>query len=142
MVWHNRAITVTGGMICMQDLAIKVTKRVNISLSDGLYADLEVWADLEKSSPTALAGSLVEGAVRSAKLNGIICTRNPITDYKSFATLIAQNLSGLVESGKFESSRLKFLMEGGQPSEVELLRIALLIGVSEEYIGSLPLKDS
>jgi hypothetical protein len=124
----------------MRDLVSKVTKRVNISLSDGLYADLEVWADQEKSSPTALAGSLVEGAVRSAKLNGVIRTKNPATDYKSFPGLVAQNLSGLVESGKFESSRLKALMEGGQPSEVELLRVALLIGVSEEYIGSLPLR--
>jgi hypothetical protein len=88
----------------MKDLVSKVTKRVNISLSDGLYADLEVWSEQEKSSPTALAGSLV------------------------------------VESGKFESARLKALMEGGQPSEVELLRVALLIGVSEEYIKSLPLR--
>jgi CopG-like RHH_1 or ribbon-helix-helix domain, RHH_5 len=124
----------------MKDLVSKVTKRVNISLSDGLYADLEVWSEQEKSSPTALAGSLVEGAVRSARLNGVIQTKNPATDYKSFASLASQNLSVLVESGKFESARLKALMEGGQPSEVELLRVALLIGVSEEYIKSLPLR--
>ncbi|MBW4516037.1 MAG: hypothetical protein KME11_12535 [Timaviella obliquedivisa GSE-PSE-MK23-08B] len=126
----------------LKDLAIKVTKRVNISLSDGLYADLEVWADQEKSSPTALAGSIVEGAVRSAKLNGVLRTKNPIADYRSFVGLIKQNLSTLVESGKFEANRLKYLMDGNLPTEVELLRIALLIGVSEDYVQALPVKES
>jgi hypothetical protein len=125
----------------MKDLAIKVTKRVNISLSDGLYSDLEVWADQEKSSPTALAGSLVENSVRAAKLNGVLKTKNPIADYKSFVGLIRGNLPTLVESGKFESNRLKSLMDGSQATEVEILRAALLIGVSEEYIQSLPVKE-
>jgi CopG-like RHH_1 or ribbon-helix-helix domain, RHH_5 len=126
----------------MKDLGSNVAKRVNITLGDGLYADLEIWADQEKSSPTALAGSIVEGAVRSAKLSGVLRTRNPIADYTSFVALIRQNLSALVESGKFESNRLKALMDGDKPSEVELLRIALLIGVSEDYIQALPVKDS
>ena len=43
-------------------------------------------------------------------------------------------LSRLVESGKFPNGRLKDLMGGAPPTEVELLRIALLCGVSEEFV--------
>jgi hypothetical protein len=126
----------------MKDLAITaMTRRVHISLSDGMYEDLNAWADQEKTSPTALAGSLVENAVRSAKLSGVLRTRNPTVDYKSFSQLVSHNLALLIETGKFESAQLKKLMEGKQPTEVERLRIALIVGVSEDYISSLPLSD-
>lgn len=61
--------------------------------------------------------------------------------YETFAELVMHNYSRLIESGKFEVQRLQALMSGETPSETELLRVALIGKVSEEYAISLKGKN-
>lgn len=49
-----------------------MSKRVNITLPDGVAEDLERWAASEKNKATTLAAFLVEAAVRQARERGLI----------------------------------------------------------------------
>jgi hypothetical protein len=63
----------------------------------------------------------------------------PLPDYKNLGQVVMHHLSKLVDSAKFPNGRLKELMGGAAPTEVEVLRIALICGLTEEYVSSLPL---
>lgn len=47
-------------------------KRVNLSLPEGVYADLEAWAESQGRPVANLAAYLVEAGVREAKERGEI----------------------------------------------------------------------
>lgn len=47
-------------------------KRVNLSLPEGIYADLETWAELQGRPVANLAAYLVEAGIREAKERGEI----------------------------------------------------------------------
>jgi hypothetical protein len=115
-----------------------VSKRVFLTLPDGIANDLERWAASEKNKAATLAGFLVEEAVRRAKEQGKI----PPDDgsfpyYDTLAELVRDNRNKLAESEKFSSARLKALSGGDKPTEVEILRLALILGRTEEYVLSL-----
>jgi CopG-like RHH_1 or ribbon-helix-helix domain, RHH_5 len=117
-----------------------VSRRVFLTLPDQIADDLERWAEAEGTKAASLAGFIVGRAVREAKLEGRI--PNPDDeqrpDYKKFSQVVMHHMSRLVESGRFPNGRLKELMGGDRPTEVELLRVALLCGLTEEYLSSLP----
>ena len=50
-------------------------KRVNLSLPEGIYADLEAWADSQGRPIANLAAYLVESGIREAKERGEISVR-------------------------------------------------------------------
>lgn len=54
-------------------------KRVNLSLPEGIYSDLEAWAESQGRPVANLAAYLVEAGVREAKERGEI----PITNKAS-----------------------------------------------------------
>lgn len=47
-----------------------VSKRVNLTLPDAVYAELNEWADQQGRPAANLAAFLVEAAIRSAKESG------------------------------------------------------------------------
>ena len=47
-----------------------VSKRVNLTLPDVVYEDLERWAGLQGRPPANLGAFLVEAAIRKAKESG------------------------------------------------------------------------
>lgn len=117
-----------------------VSKRVFLTLPDGVADDLERWAEAEGNKAASLAGFIVEQSVRQAKEQGKIPPPPGVThpQYESMAQMVHQNLSKLIESDKFPQVRLKALMNGDRPTEVETLRLALLLGLTEEYVSQLP----
>lgn len=54
-------------------------KRVNLTLSEDVYSDLEVWAENQRRPVANLAAYLVELGVRTAKARGEIPPNNPAT---------------------------------------------------------------
>jgi hypothetical protein len=115
-----------------------VSKRVFLTLPDGIADDLERWAASEKNKAATLAGFLVEEAVRRAKEQGKIPPDDgSFPHYDTLAELVRHNRNKLAESEKFSSARLKALSSGDKPTEVEILRLALILGRTEEYVLSL-----
>ncbi len=51
-------------------------KRVNLSLPEGIYSDLEAWAENQGRPVANLAAYLVEAGVREAKEKGEIPIKN------------------------------------------------------------------
>ncbi|MBE9182530.1 hypothetical protein IQ268_28680 [Oculatella sp. LEGE 06141] len=61
---------------------------------------------------------------------------------KSLQQLVLRNWAVLAENSGVDLERLKLLRDGqGEPSEVEVLRIALALTLSESFVSSLPLKN-
>ena len=61
---------------------------------------------------------------------------------KSLQQLVLRNWAVLAENSGVDLERLKLLRDGqGEPSEVEVLRIALALNLSESFVSSLPLKN-
>lgn len=118
-----------------------MSRRVFLTLPDQVADDLDRWAAAEGNKAASLAGFIVEKAVREAKEQGKIpqAEGEPPHDYKNLGQVVMHHLSKLVESGKFPNGRLKELMSGSAATEVELLRIALICGLTEEYVAGLPL---
>lgn len=118
-----------------------VSRRVFLTLPDQVADDLERWAEAEGTKAASLAGFIVGKAVRDAKLEGRIPDpeANLLPDYKSLGQVVMHNLTKLVDSSKFPNGRLKELMSGAAPTEIEILRIALICGLTEEYVAGLPL---
>ena len=60
-----------------------VSKRVNLTLPDVVYEDLERWAGLQGRPPANLGAFLVEAAIRKAKESGELSpTPKKTTDLK------------------------------------------------------------
>lgn len=47
-----------------------VSKRVNLTLPDSVYQDLEVWAEAQGRPPSSLGAFLVELSIMNAKKSG------------------------------------------------------------------------
>jgi CopG-like RHH_1 or ribbon-helix-helix domain, RHH_5 len=118
-----------------------VSRRVFLTLPDQIADDLERWAEAEGTKAASLAGFIVGRAIRDAKLEGRIPPESAGAqpDFKKFHHVVLHYMGKLVESGKFPNGRLKELMGGQPPTEVELLRVALICGLTEEYLASLPI---
>lgn len=119
-----------------------VSKRFFVTLPDAIGEALDRWAEAERNKPASLAAFLLEKVIREAMDQGKIpaASAEPRPDFKKFHHVVMHFLTLLVESGKFPNGRLKELMASGNPpTEVELLRIALLCGLSEDYLASLPI---
>lgn len=118
-----------------------MSKRFFVTLPDSIGEALDRWAESERNKPASLAAFLLERMVREAMDQGRIpaAESEPQHDYKKFSQVVMHNMSKLVESGKFPNGRLKELMSGQKPSEVELLRVALICGLSEDYLANLPI---
>lgn len=117
-------------------------KRLAGYLPDPVYEYLDAWANEESRSLSSLVAFLLERAVRDRqKDRGEVMPglAEPLPDYKNFGQVVMHHLSKLVDSGKFPNGRLKELMGGSAPAEVELLRVALIAGLSEEYVAALPI---
>ena len=54
-----------------------VSKRVNLTLPDVVYADLERWASLQGRPPANLGAFLVESAIRRARESGELPPAKP-----------------------------------------------------------------
>lgn len=117
-------------------------KRLAGYLPDPVYEYLDSWANEENRSLSSLVGFLLERAVRDRqKERGEVMSgqSDPLPEYKSLGQVVMHNLTKLVDSSKFPNGRLKELMSGAAPTEIEILRIALICGLTEEYVSSLPL---
>lgn len=109
-----------------------------MTLSDALGNALDRWAVAEGSRPATLAAFLLEQSIREAIDEGKVPPEpEPDRHYESFEELLKGNMSDLVTSAKFPNGRLRELMEGKKPNEVEVLRIALICQLTEEYVLSL-----
>ncbi|MGP1387348.1 MAG: ribbon-helix-helix domain-containing protein [Thainema sp.] len=121
-------------------MVLKVSKRVFLTLPDAIADALERWAEKDGGKAATLAGFLVEREVRAALKTGEIPPETP--NYESIQQLVLANHDKLLESGRFSDSRLKELESGDTPSEVEIVRLALLLGLSEEYVMNLLPRNS
>jgi hypothetical protein len=54
----------------------QMTKRINLTIPDALFEDLEYWAKQEGRSMANLSAVLLEGAVKSAKASNEFPSRN------------------------------------------------------------------
>ena len=117
--------------------------RVNIGLPEGILSKLERYAKLRGSKSATEATYLLTRILDQLEEEGKIPPEpvpKPAPNYETFAQLVMHNHSDLMESGKFEVKRLKELMSGAEPTEVELLRVALIGQVSEEFAINLSQK--
>ncbi|MEP0890573.1 hypothetical protein [Leptolyngbya sp. FACHB-16] len=108
-----------------------VSRRVFLTLPDGVAADLDRWAEAENNKAATLAGFIVERAVREAKEQGKIPSE---PNYKSLADLLTRNADALDEYGKIPEERIAALKKGDRPSELEIARLALVLKLDEDYV--------
>ena len=115
--------------------------RLNIGLSQGRLDLLKRFAKGKKSSPATEATFLLSRILDELEDQGKIPAPEQLLEvtehYEAFSELVMHNYSSLINSGKFEVERLQALMSGEKPTETELLRVALIGKVSEEYAISL-----
>lgn len=52
------------------DETLPVSKRVNLTLPDSVYQDLEIWAESQGRPPSSLGAFLVELSIMNAKKSG------------------------------------------------------------------------
>ena len=117
-----------------------VSKKIFGVVSDGLAQRLDRRAETEGRSLSSLVAYLLERQMESwVEPAQEPISAEPQSDYKKFSQVVMGNMSRLVDSGKFPNGRLKELMGGQPPTEVELLRVALICGLTEEYVSSLPI---
>jgi hypothetical protein len=121
----------------------QVSRRVFLTVPDFIADALERWADKEGTKAATLAGFIVEREVREGLRTGEIPPApNHETEYDSLKHLVMYNRKQLMDSGKFADERLKELMDGAAPTELETVRLALLLDLTEEYVATLPIKKS
>jgi CopG-like RHH_1 or ribbon-helix-helix domain, RHH_5 len=113
-----------------------VSRRVFLTLPDGVADDLDKWAAAENNKAATLAGFIVEQAVRQAKEQGKI-PLTPAPTYKSISELITKNLDILTDYNRIDQSRLDALAKGDGFTELEIARLALALGLAESYVEQL-----
>lgn len=106
--------------------------RIHVTLPDGVADDLHEWAASEHNKPATLAAFVVEQSVREAKEKGLIVGLVDLSGCKSLAHLIHRYWAKLIEYGRMD--RLHDLKDGVKPTELEIARIALCLGVTEQEI--------
>jgi hypothetical protein len=114
-----------------------VSRRVFLTLPDGVAEDLDRWAASENNKAATLAGFIVEQAVRQAKEQGKIPADAPVPSYQSIAEVVSMNREVLIEYNRIEQKRLDALAKGDRPTELEIARIALALGLNESYVESI-----
>jgi CopG-like RHH_1 or ribbon-helix-helix domain, RHH_5 len=116
------------------ELMQTVSRRVFLTLPDGVADDLERWAASERNKAATLAGFIVEKAVREARQEGKIPS-DP--NYKSFSDLLTRNWDALAAYDRISGDRLEKLKAGEHPTDLEVARIALALRLDEQYIEQL-----
>lgn len=117
-----------------------VSKKIFGVVSDGLAQRLDRRAETEGRSLSSLVAYLLERQMEGwTEPSQASPQPDGLPEFKKFHHVVMHFLTRLVESGKFPNGRLKELMGGSAPTEVELLRIALICGLTEEYLASLPI---
>jgi hypothetical protein len=116
--------------------------RLNIDLK-GLrerienFRDDPAWRALSMSKKIRL---LIEMSLNQDESHNL--TVSDSEPLKSLQQLVLRNWALLAENSGVDLERLKLLRDGkGQPSEVEVLRIALALGLSESFVSGLPLQN-
>ncbi|NEO52604.1 MAG: hypothetical protein F6K54_05660 [Okeania sp. SIO3B5] len=113
-------------------------KRYYITLPDGIAEALERWAESEGNKPATLAGFLCESAVRDAMELGKVPpdpNKEP-PKYEQFKYLLLDNYD-LLARNSYLKKKLGWLLEGNRPTLEDKLRIAIAMGVSEQYLDEL-----
>ncbi|MGE5659458.1 MAG: hypothetical protein ACM37W_22930 [Actinomycetota bacterium] len=59
------------------------------------------------------------------------------SDYKSIAEIVKENFETLSEETRIPPKQLQALQEGAKPSELDLVRIAAALDLSEDYMVEL-----
>lgn len=124
-----------------------VSKRVFLTLPDAVADDLELWAEAEGNKAASLAGFIVELAVRQAREQGKIPKRPSVDSAsidspKNLEQLISQTWKTLTEASGIPLERLELLRDGkSEPSEVEVLRIAIALSLPESLVSNLPVQN-
>ena len=111
-----------------------VSRRVFLTLPDGVAEDLDRWAEAEGNKAASLAGFIVEKAIREAREQGKI---PEIPSYKTIAELASKNTDRLADYGRLSPDRLEAIKKGDRPNELEIARIALALGLDESYVETL-----
>ena len=116
-----------------------VSKRFFITLPDTIGAAIDRWAAQENNKPATLAAFLLERVVRDAADQGKIPPLKRETDsYNSIAQLVMRNWESISSYGKIPADRLKAMRDDGdRPTELEIARLALALGLEEAYIEQL-----
>ena len=115
-------------------ISLAVSRRVFLTLPDGVADDLERWAEAEGNKAASLAGFIVEKAIRDAKEQGKI---PELPSYKTIGELVEKKGDRLINYGRFQSGRLQAIKNGDRPTELEIARLALALGLDESYIETL-----
>lgn len=115
-----------------------VSKKIFGVVSDGLAQRLSRRSDIEGRSLSSLVSYLLETQMKEWVEPDASIESESHPDFAKFHHVVLHHMGKLVESGKFPNGRLKELMASGNPpTEVELLRVALICGLSEDYLASL-----
>ena len=116
-----------------------VSKRFFITLPDTIGAAIDRWAAQENNKPATLAAFLLERAIRDAADQGKIPPLKRETDsYNSIAQLVMRNWEAISSYGKIPADRLKAMRDDGdRPTELEIARLALALGLEEATIEQL-----
>jgi hypothetical protein len=121
-----------------------VSKRILVTLPDTLHDDVEGWADYQGRPTANLASYLIEVGVREAKSRGEFRIKDKKLSsdlvYKTVAELVRKNLDALIEYNRIDRSRLDALIKGDRPTDLEMARIALALGLDESYVEQLAAK--
>lgn len=120
-----------------------VSKRFFVTLPDAIGAALDQWAVQESNKPATLAAFLLERVIRDAADQGKIPPLRVEGDssYKSVAQLVMRNWDILTEYDRIPTSRLKAMRDDGdRPTELEIARLSLALGLEEKYVEQLSRK--
>lgn len=111
-----------------------MSKRYLITLPDAIANLIDGWAEAEDGKASGIISFLVEKDVRELEGKGLI--PKPVPDYKEFKHLILDNYDKLSEHPKLKE-RISDLLEGDPPSEIEVVRVACLLKLPENYVQGL-----
>lgn len=123
-------------------------KQLRFSISDREYERIQVAVKLSGRSEPEIASamlragmaSVLEEVQRLCEADNALGLRSPQPEYHSLCEAILANWDFLLENcQRIDPQRLIAIRDGkAEPSEVELLRLANALGVSEEYLEGLP----
>lgn len=118
-----------------------MSKRYYFTLPDKIAEGLELWANLEGNKAASLAGFIVEQAVRQKIESGHLPMKSTFSNaelpkYEKLKQLLLENYDKLSEN-PYLHKRLSRLLEGQKPTTEDKLRIAIIMGLTEDYLDSL-----
>lgn len=107
--------------MCMGNI---VSKRVNLTLPDTVFADLEIWAKERGQAVATLVAIVVEFAIRQAKQDG------ELPSYRKKKTPPTFHATGMLDSDQI----LQALMEGKDINEQSLALKAQELGYEPDAL--------